>query len=403
MSRDKRSRAVTILNELRTSLGVYHPSSSVLSISQENLVNEIKHKANLSVELFDEHIRKLVNEFFEFSVVYRENHTERFIDDIKTLDRLLKTDQKPFIDKIRWSDDETYVESIRKPVSFAYLDLFTDNNGLKVVVPEDFWKCSDFAELRRNLHTTKYFKNVGTIFTVEHSFDQINALLATITELRLGCVKLSNEYEHVISESIGMLNRRETFGSMNTIDFDKVSITLLGITLTADISNAINKKWYKNNLSTTLGSMAKDTRLLLSEPLSLCTPNNSDRPEAVNNFFEYGNHEEACDNLKLLQREFINIVEQIDLSSRRLVRLIERIQEIPDIRDSSTFDSTLEDISVLIGIYSGTITEVLIFITEVAKLFEQSFEEVNHLTNKVNTLKIEVDRYISKRLKNEHT
>lgn len=399
MTRDHKLRAVAILNELRKSLGVYHPGSSVLSISQENMVNAIKHKANLSVELFDEHIRKLVNEFFDFSVVYRENHTDRFIDDIKTLDRTLSTDQKPFIDKIRWSDDQGYVENIRKPVSFAYLDLFTDNNGLKVVVPDDFWKCSDFAELKRNLYTTKYFKNIGTIFTVEHAFDQINTLLSTITELRLGCVKLSNEYEHILDESISMLNRRETFGSMNSIDFDKVSITLLGINLTADIPNAINKKWYKNNLTATLGSMAKDTRLLLSEPLALCTPNNSDRPEAVKNFFDYGSHAEAGDNLKLLQREFINIVEQIDLSSRRLVRLIERIQGIPDIRDSSTFDSTLEDISVLIGIYSGTLTEILIFITEIAKLFEQSFEETNNLANKVNTLKIEVDRYISKRLK----
>ena len=87
MTRNNILRAVSILNELRESLGVRHPGSSVLTINQENLANEVKHKANLSVELFDEHIRKLVDAFFEFSVVYRENHADRFIDDIKTIIR----------------------------------------------------------------------------------------------------------------------------------------------------------------------------------------------------------------------------------------------------------------------------------------------------------------------------
>jgi len=399
MSRETQLRAVAILNELRESLGVKHPGSSVLSISHENIANEIKHKANLSIELFDDHIRKLVNAFFEFSTIYRDNHTERFVNDIKNLLEVLNTDQKPFIDKIRWSDDKTYVDNIRKPVSFAYLDLFTEANSLKVVVSEDFWKCSDFAELARNLHKTKYFRSIGTIFTVEHSYDQINSLLNLIMELRLAIVKLSTDYEQVLSNSIDMLHRGECFSITDTIDYDKPQAVVLGTVLTADITNAINQKWYQNKLVSSIGSMAKDARLLLSEPLRLCTPNNTDRVESVSNFFTYATKAEASDNLKLLQREFINIVEQIDLSSRRLTKVIDRIQEIPDIQGSGGFDSTLEDLSVLISIYSGTLSEVLIFVTEVAQQIEHTFEETNHLVNKVNTLKIEVDRYISQRLK----
>ena len=400
MSRENQMRAVAILNQLRESLGGNHPGSSVLSISHENLTNEIKHKANLSVELFDEHIRKLVNAFFEFSAIYRENHTERFVTDIKNLLEVLNTDEKTFVDKIRWSDDKTYVDNIRKPVSFAYLDLFTEASSLKVVVSEDFWKCSDFDELKRNLYKTKYFRSIATLFTVENAYDQVNSMLNLIMELRLACVKLSTDYEQVLTNSIGMLQRGESFSVTDTIDYDKHQAVVLGTVLTADITNAINQKWYQNQLTSSIGSMVKDTRLLLAEPLRLCTPNNSDRVEAVSNFFTYANKAEASDNLKLLQREFINLVEQIDLSSRRLTKVIERIQEIPDIQGSGDFDSTLEDLSVLISIYSGTLSEVLIFVTEVAKLIEQTFEETNHLVNKVNTLKIEVDRYISQRLKN---
>lgn len=399
MTRNNTLRAVDILDELRESLGVQHPGSSVLAISHENLVNEVKHKANLSVELFDEHIRKLVDAFFEFSVVYRENHADRFIDDIKNLINTLNTDEKPFIDKIRWSDDKTYVENLRKPVSFAYLDLFTEVNGLRVVVAEDFWKCSDFSELRKNLHTTKYFKSISTIFTVDKAYDKVNTLLSLIMELRLSCVKLSTNYEQILSDSIDNIVRGESIGISDTIEFNKDQAVVLGTVLNADISNAINRKWYQNKLTSSIGSMAKDARLLLSEPLSLCTPNNSDRYEAVANFFTYATNAEASDNLKLLQREFINIVEQIDLSSRRLIKVIERINEIPDIQGKNIQDSTLEDLSVLIGIYSGTLTEVLIFVTEVAKLIEQTYEETHYLVSKINTLKNEVDRYISQRLK----
>ncbi|NEN39764.1 hypothetical protein G3V76_24205, partial [Escherichia coli] len=116
------------LQTLEEVLGVRHPiSSAVTTISTESdqladSANQIKYRATMSTEVFDERIRKLVNSFYEFSAVYRENHPERFIQDIQTVDHLLQKNEQAFVDKIRWSDDENFVEALRRPVSFAYLN-----------------------------------------------------------------------------------------------------------------------------------------------------------------------------------------------------------------------------------------------------------------------------------------
>ena len=145
--------------------------------------------------------------------------------------------------------------------------------------------------------------------------------------------------------------------------------------------------------------MIKDTHLLLNEPKELCTPNETDKPEAVNNLFQYVKHEETVDNLKILQREFVNIVEQVDLSSRRLIKIVERLQEIPEHSKDGGYNYALQDLSVLISIYSGTLCEVVMFIVDVAGMLESSFTDANNLANKINTMKQTIDTYIAKRLK----
>lgn len=396
------------LNALQTieeALGARHPiSSAVTTISTESdqladSANQIKYRASMSIEVFDESIRKLVNSFYEFSAVYRENHPERFIQDIQSVDHLLQKNEQAFVDKIRWSDDENFVEALRRPVSFAYLNIFSNSESLRVVVPEDFWKCLDLPQLRKDLYLAHDFKKISTIFTVKNAYDTVNRLLSTVMEIRLGCVKLSTEYETVLTNCINTLARGETIPLTDAVRFDSPEATILGTVLTADIPQAINKKWYQNNLKTTIGTMIKDTHLLLNEPKELCTPNETDNPEAVANLFEYVKKEEAVDNLKILQREFVNIVEQVDLSSRRLIKIVERLQEIPEHSKDGGYNYALQDLSVLISIYSGTLCEVVTFVVEIAGMIESSFADANNLAKKINTMKQTIDTYIAKRLK----
>ena len=396
---------LSALQTLEDALGARHPISSAvttLSTESDQLVdsaNQIKYRATMSIEVFDESIRKLVNSFYEFTAVYRENHPERFVHDIQTVDLLLQKNEQGFVDKIRWSDDENFVEALRRPVSFAYLNLFSNAESLRVVVPEDFWKCLDLPQLRKDLYLTHDFKKISTIFTVENAYDTVNRLLSTVMEIRLGCVKLSTEYETVLTNCINTLARGETIPLTDAIRFDSAEATILGTVITADIPQAINKKWYQNNLQTSIGTMIKDTHLLLNEPKELCTPNETDKPEAVNNLFQYVKHEETVDNLKILQREFVNIVEQVDLSSRRLIKIVERLQEIPEHSKDGGYNYALQDLSVLISIYSGTLCEVVMFIVDVASMLESSFTDANNLANKINTMKQTIDTYIAKRLK----
>ena len=396
---------LSALQTLEDALGARHPISSAittLSTESDQLVdsaNQIKYRATMSIEVFDESIRKLVNSFYEFTAVYRENHPERFVHDIQTVDLLLQKNEQGFVDKIRWSDDENFVEALRRPVSFAYLNLFSNAESLRVVVPEDFWKCLDLPQLRKDLYLTHDFKKISTIFTVENAYDTVNRLLSTVMEIRLGCVKLSTEYETVLTNCINTLTRGETIPLTDAIRFDSAEATILGTVITADIPQAINKKWYQNNLQTSIGTMIKDTHLLLNEPKELCTPNETDKPEAVNNLFQYVKHEETVDNLKILQREFVNIVEQVDLSSRRLIKIVERLQEIPEHSKDGGYNYALQDLSVLISIYSGTLCEVVMFIVDVASMLESSFTDANNLANKINTMKQTIDTYIAKRLK----
>ena len=396
------------LNALQTieeALGARHPiSSAVTTISTESdqladSANQIKYRASMSIEVFDESIRKLVNSFYEFSAVYRENHPERFIQDIQSVDHLLQKNEQAFVDKIRWSDDENFVEALRRPVSFAYLNIFSNSESLRVVVPEDFWKCLDLPQLRKDLYLAHDFKKISTIFTVKNAYDTVNRLLSTVMEIRLGCVKLSTEYETVLTNCINTLARGETIPLTDAVRFDSPEVTILGTVITADIPQAINKKWYQNNLKTTIGTMIKDTHLLLNEPKELCTLNETDSPEAVVNLFEYVKKEEAVDNLKILQREFVNIVEQVDLSSRRLIKIVERLQEIPEHSKDGGYNYALQDLSVLISIYSGTLCEVVTFVVEVAGMIESSFADANNLAKKINTMKQTIDTYIAKRLK----
>lgn len=406
---------MTRLTELKTSLnalqtleavlGARHPIASAvktISVESDHLedsANQIKYRASQSIEVFDESIRKLVNSFYEFSSVYRENHPERFIKDVQSIDLILQKNEQAFVDKIRWSDDENYVEQLRRPVSFAYLNIFSKTESLRVVTPEDFWKCLDLPELRKDLYRAIDFKKIASIFTVKNAYDTVNKLLSMVMELRLGCVKLSTEYETVLSNCINTLARGETIPLTDAIRFDAPQTTILGTVISSDIPEAINRKWYENNMKTAIGTMIKDTHLLLTEPKELCTPNETDDVEAVKNLFIYAKSDEAVDNLKILQREFVNIVEQVDLSSRRLTKIVERLHEIPEHAKDGGYNYALQDLSVLISVYSGTLCEVLTFVVDIAGMIESSFNDAHTLADKINTMKQSIDTYIAKRLK----
>lgn len=402
-------QAQDTLNQIKTALGVHHPVASRLyranlsasgDVSLESVANEIKHKSAINVEIFDEHIRELVNNFYLFSDVYREDHAQRFVEDIKQIENLLKESNQPFVDKIRWSDDRQYIDSIRQPVSFAYLNLFGQTTGLKVVVPDDFWKCLDLPQLGKELHLTNSFKKIATLFTLQYSADTITKLLQLILGLRSAIVNLSNDYERVIEAVVNSLNRGETQAPSERINYDLNQVTVSGVVLKPLITNVINEQWYQKNLNCSIGSMVGDVHLLLQDPAELCTPNNSDTAMDVQYLFDLAKNPDVVTNLKTMQREFINVVEQIDLSSRRLVKIMDKVKDIPDKQNDGNYNHALKDTVVLITVYSGTLNEILLFTVEIAKLIEDSFSQVHHLKDGVVSLKIAIDTYIAKRLKN---
>ena len=378
-----------------------YPQNYISQISVEStaVASNIKREAGFSIELFDNAIREAVNEFYEFSAVYREGNADKFIEDVRTLDNILSDSNRKFTDAIRWSDDENYVKELRRPVSTAYLSIFGDTDQNHQVTPTDFWKCLDLAELRNDIYRSPSFQNVSTIFTREKSFDKVNKLLDLVTGLRLNCIELSTVYESTISAVIKRLIAGESIPMTDTIDFNKTQSTVLGNVIDSSIVKTINSKWYGRNLSTSIGSMANDTQLLLTEPLEFCSPENSDNPKAVENMFTYVKDENASANIRTLQKEFLSIVEQIDLSSRRLSKLAEGLSEIPDYNGDGGYNYTLRDITVLMHVYSCTLTELLKFIVKVAVMLENSFKEVNTLTEQVKSLKSVIDNYVSKRLK----
>ena len=378
-----------------------YPQNYISQISVEStaVASNIKREAGFSIELFDNAIREAVNEFYEFSAVYREGNADKFIEDVRTLDNILSDSNRKFTDAIRWSDDENYVKELRRPVSTAYLSIFGDTDQNHQVTPTDFWKCLDLAELRNDIYRSPSFQNVSTIFTREKSFDKVNKLLDLVTGLRLNCIELSTVYESTISAVIKRLIAGESIPMTDTIDFNKTQSTVLGNVIDSSIVKTINSTWYGRNISTNIGSMANDTQLLLTEPLEFCSPENSDNPKAVENMFTYVKDENASANIRTLQKEFLSIVEQIDLSSRRLSKLAEGLSEIPDYNGDGGYNYTLRDITVLMHVYSCTLTELLKFIVKVAVMLENSFKEVNTLTEQVKSLKSVIDNYVSKRLK----
>ena len=88
-----------------------YPQNYISQISVEStaVASNIKREAGFSIELFDNAIREAVNEFYEFSAVYREGNADKFIEDVRTLDNILSDSNRKFSDAIRWSDDENYV------------------------------------------------------------------------------------------------------------------------------------------------------------------------------------------------------------------------------------------------------------------------------------------------------
>ena len=389
------------LISLTAEMGAHSPSLYMSNVSLESVAvaNNIKREAGFSIELFDDAIRDAVNEFYEFSAVYRENNADKFIEDVRTLDNLLTDSGRKYTDSIRWTDDEKYVTELRKPVSSSYLLIFGEQDPNRQVTPTDFWKCLDLAELRNEIYRSPNFQNVSTIFTRDKSFDKVNKLLELLTELRLNCVELSTNYEATISAVMERLIRGESIPVTDTIDFESSQSVVLGHVIDASIVKTINQKWYGREITTSIGSMSSDTKLLLDEPLQLCSPENSDNPKAVDNLFQYSKTEHAGDNIRLLQREFLCIVEQIDLSSRRLSKLADGLSEIPDYNGNGGYNYTLRDITVLMHVYSGTLTELLKFVVKIAVMLENSFTEVSSLANKVKTLKSAIDNYVAKRLK----
>ena len=378
-----------------------YPQNYISQISVEStaVASNIKREAGFSIELFDNAIREAVNEFYEFSATYREGNADRFVEDVRTLDNLLTDAGRKYADVIRWSDDEKYILELRRPVSAAYLSIFGTVDENRQVTPDDFWRCLDMGELRNDIYRGSNFQNISSIFTREKSFDQVNKLLELVTGLRLNCVELSTQYEATISSVINRLAHGDSIPMTDTIDFNSAQATVLGNVVDASIVSTINSKWYHKNLTTTLGGMALDTKLLLDDPLHLCSPENSDNPKAVDNLFAYVKSENAANNIRLLQKEFLSIVEQIDLSSRRLSKLAEGLSEIPDYNGDGGYNYTLRDITLLMHIYSCTLTELLKFIVKIAIMLENSFQQTKTLTERVKVLKSAIDNYVAKRLK----
>lgn len=389
------------LTAVTSDSAMYHPNRSVLQVSNESIAvsNNIKRQAGFSIEIFDDAIRKAVNEFYEFSAVYREGNADRFIEDIKTLDNLLKESDRKYVDAIRWSDDEKHILEMRRPVSSTYRMIFGDTDANRQVTPEDFWKCLDLAELRSEIYRSPSFQGVSTIFTLEKSFDKVNKLLELISELRINCIDLSGRYESTITAIIKRLMAGDSIPITDTIDFEASSSTVLGNLIDASIAKTINTKWYGKNLETTIGGMATDTKLLLDDPMQICSPENADNPKAVDSLFQYSKVEHVGDNIRLLQKEFLSIIEQIDLSSRRLSKLAEGLSEIPEYDGNGGYNYALRDVTVLMHIYSCTLTELIKFVVKIAIMLESSFKSVNTLTEQVKSLKLAIDTYVSKRLK----
>lgn len=404
--RNKMVQTVGVLEKIEDRLGGHHPisSNSIRQLlddpvaSLESAASMIKLKSSLNVEIFDDNIRKLVNNFYDFSAVYRENHTDRFIEDIRSLEQYLKKDEREFVDKLRWSDDDQYVNKIRLPVSNAYLNLFEETVSVKTVVPDDFWKCTNFPQLLLDIKKTLDYRKISTIFTLPNVADKVTSVIVLLLELRKSCVNLSQNFEDAIDQCINKLMRNESIPATNVIDFDASRAIVLGVEIKPEITNAINRVWYKKNIETTIGGMVTDTRLLLADVIELCTPNEVEAG-SIEHLFKYAHSAESAENLRLIQREFVNIVEQVDMSSRRLTKLIERLSEVPESPDNGTYNYSLHDLSVLVSIYSGSLSELVIFTVSVAEYFEQSYEAVNAMVSKVSTLKHEVDRYVAKRLK----
>lgn len=383
------------LLKLKTALG----SELTQSLESVAVSNNIKREASFSIELFDEAIRSAVNEFYEFSAVYRENNTDRFIEDVRTLEQTLSNNSRKYIDTIRWSDDENHIKQLRRPVSSSYLAIFGELDQNKQVTPNDFWKCLDLNQLCQEIYRAPDFQRVSTLFTGEKAWDDVNKLLELVTNIRLDCVKLSEQYEKTIAAILERLLRGDSIPKTDTINFNATSATVLGNHVTASIVQTLNNKWYGRNLETPIGSMASDVALLLGDPLKLCSPENSDNPKAVLNLFTYVKAEHSADNIRTLQREFMNIVEQIDLSSRRLSKLAEGVSEIPDYNGDGGYNYVLRDVTMLMHVYSATLAELLKFIVQIAILLEQSYQSVNTLNKQVTVLKNEIDNYVNKRLK----
>lgn len=395
------SLSISRLIRLTSESDTYHPTHLVEQVSTESIAtsNNIKREAGVAIEVFDQAIRDAVNEFYEFSATYREGNADRFVEDVRTLDNLLTDAGRKYADVIRWSDDEKYILELRRPVSAAYLSIFGTVDENRQVTPDDFWRCLDMGELRNDIYRGSNFQSISSIFTREKSFDQVNKLLELVTGLRLNCVELSTQYEATISSVINRLAHGDSIPMTDTIDFNSAQATVLGNVVDASIVSTINSKWYHKNLTTTLGGMALDTKLLLDDPLHLCSPENSDNPKAVDNLFAYVKSENAANNIRLLQKEFLSIVEQIDLSSRRLSKLAEGLSEIPDYNGDGGYNYTLRDITLLMHIYSCTLTELLKFIVKIAIMLENSFQQTKTLTERVKVLKSAIDNYVAKRLK----
>lgn len=388
-----------IMKQIEEILGVTHPVSSALfsTASLEDNRSSIKFHTHMAVERFDERITEKVNKFYQFSSVYRDDHAEEFIENIKRLNVTLSKNEKPFTDKIRWTDDEDQLDKMRSPVSIAYLSIFGKVEGLKVVTDEDFWKCTDLVQLGKDIHKTPHFANFANLFVDGMVSDNVNRFIALVVGLREHCVLLSKNYEHVIERVLTQLSKGEAIAITESIDFEKPQAVLLGVTLRPEVTNVINQRWYKNTLKTSIGSMATDTQFLLKEPLEKLTPNNKDTEESVKNIYQYAYVDHVYDNLKILEREFLKIVDQINLSSKRLTQHIDILRNVPERAVDGTYNYILQDIVTLIAVYSGTLEVVLDFIIDVAVRFEDNYSEMKVLLSKVLSLKQEIDKYISLR------
>lgn len=369
-----------------------------LTPSTESISQDIKAKADKVLDFHSDLIKANIAELLTLINDFDLTKVDQFTTNGHTLKKLLSREFNLFGKRGPWYKTDEEIAEEQAPVLSSFSKLFTIEQDEELLPDVTFDTVTDMKEVKVLINKSPNLTKVPRALLIPYA----GVYFRRVHNLNVALVKAIKEQEETLNELLKVvetkLKLREDIGQSESLDLDAASSTCLGKNIYANAVVAVNRIWYKNNLTTPIGKMGDNIKLMLDEPLDGFKPYGTTTDKLnvdvlITNLID----EDLPESVRATLRSFMDLMDLIRPMIGRLVDVVDAINLQPSKTKEGYYNYALEDIAILVSQFSGILYNVVLF----SKGVYQGIVDGVKITSVINELLSNhidhIERYISRR------